>query len=119
MANLNLDFSSVQSNNTLLDEGTYNVTLENVEEKISSSGKPMLLVRFREESTQAALFENYVLTENCLWKLKELLSAAGLECDGSVDLDTDVLVGIMFKVKVIQEDYNGSPVNRIKKIFAA
>lgn len=119
MANLNLDFSSVQSGNTLLEEGMYNLTLESVEEKTSSTGKQMLLVRFREETTQTALFENYVLAENCLWKLKELLNAAGLECDGMLDLDTDELIGLMFKAKVIQEDYNDSKVNRIKKIYAA
>ena len=119
MANLNLDFSSVQSNNVLLDEGMYNLTLESIEEKTSSTGKQMLLVRFREETTQTALFENYVLTENCLWKLKELLSAAGLECSGAVDLDTDELIGLMFKAKVVQDDYNDSKVNRIKKVYAA
>lgn len=119
MANLNLDFSSVQSGNTLLEEGMYTVTLESIEEKVSSNGKPMLLVRFREDTTQTALFENYVLAENCLWKLKELLSAAGLECDGIVDFDTDELIGLMFKAKVIQEDYNDSKVNRIKKVYAA
>lgn len=119
MANMNLDFSNVQSNNTLLEEGMYNVVIEAVEPKTSSTGKPMLLIRFREESTQAALFENYVLQENCLWKLKELLNATGCECDGVIDFDTDDLIGLAFKVKVVQEDYNDSKVNRIKKVYAA
>ncbi len=119
MANMNLDFSNVQSNNILLDEGMYNVTIESVEEKTSSTGNPMLLIRFREESTQAALFENYVLTEKCLWKLKELLSAAGIECNGAVEFDTEELVGLVFKAKVIQDDYNDNKVNRIKKVYAA
>lgn len=118
MANLNLDFSNVATNEPL-PEGTYNVTIESVEEKTSSTSKPMLLVRFREEQTKTAIFENYVLTENCLWKLKELLSAAGLECDGQVDIDTDLLVGLVFKAKVTLEDYNDSKVNRIKKVYAA
>lgn len=118
MANMNLDFSNVQGG-TILDEGMYNVTIESVEEKTSVSGKPMLLVRFREEETKTAIFENYVLQENCLWKLKELLSAAGIECNGSVDVDTDDLVGLVFKAKIVQDDYNDSKVNRIKKVFAA
>lgn len=118
MANINLDFSNVQGN-VVLDEGIYNLTIESVEQKVSSTGKDMLLVRFREESTKAAIFENYVLQENCLFKLKELLSAAGMECTSIVNLDTDLLIGLTFKAKVTKEQYNDSDVNRIKKIFAA
>lgn len=118
MANMNLDFSNVQGG-VVLDEGMYNVTIESVEEKTSSTGNPMLLVRFREEETKTAIFENYVLTENCLWKLKELLVAAGIECDGIIDFDTNDLVGLMFKAKIVQDDYNDSKVNRVKKVYAA
>lgn len=118
MPNISLDFSNVKGN-TILEEGTYNVTIESVEQKESSTHKPMLLVRFREENSGAAIFENYVLEEQCLFKLKDLLSAAGIECDGAIDFDTDELVGLMFKAKVLKEEYNGSPVNRIKKVFAA
>lgn len=118
MATLNLDFSNVQGN-TILEEGTYNVTLESLEEKTSSTGKPMLQARFREEETKTAIFENYVLQENCLFKLKDLLAAAGIDCGGAVDFDTEELVGLSFKAKITVEDYNDSKVNRIKKIFAA
>lgn len=118
MANMNLDFSNVQGG-TLLDEGMYNVTIESVEEKTSSSGNPMLLVRFREETTKNAIFENYVLTENCLWKLKELLVAAGIDCSGAIDFDTEDLIGLVFKAKIVQDDYSYSKVNRIKKVYAA
>lgn len=118
MANMNLDFSNVRGSE-VLEEGIYNVTIESVEEKTSSSGKPMLLVRFREETTKTAIFENYVLQENCLWKLKELLSAAGIECDGAIDFDTDDLVGLVFKAKIVKDSYNDNTVNRIKKVYAA
>ena len=118
MANLNLDFSNVQGN-VVLDEGMYNVTIEAVEEKTASTGKPMLCVRFREETTKTAIFENYVLQENCLFKLKDLLSAAGIDCSGGVEFDTDELVGLVFKAKIVKDSYNDSEVNRIKKIYAA
>ena len=118
MANLNLDVSNVQGGK-ILEEGTYNVTIESVEEKTSSTGKPMLLVRFREDETKTAIFENYVLQENCLWKLKELLAAAGIECDGVANFDTEDLIGLTFTAKIVQDDYNDSKVNRIKKIYAA
>lgn len=118
MANINLDFSNVRGSE-VLEEGIYNLTIESIEEKVSSTGKNMLLIRFREENTKTAIFENYVLQENCLFKLKELLSAAGMDCDGVCDLDTDLLIGMTFKAKVTKEQYNDSDVNRIKKIFAA
>lgn len=118
MANMNLDFSNVRSNDPL-EEGMYDVVIEAIEPKTSSTGKEMLLVRFREKETGTAVFENYLLQENCLWKLKDLLVAAGLECDGTCELDTDALVGLEFKAKITVEDYNDSKVNRIKKIYAA
>lgn len=118
MANLNLDFSSVRGA-VVLEEGLYNLTIEDVQEKMSSTGKNMLLVRFREEESQAAIFENYVLTGDAMWKLQELLKAAGIDATGNVELDTDELIGLSFKAKVTKEDYNDSEVNRIKKIYAA
>lgn len=118
MANMNLDFSNVRSNEPL-DEGMYSVVIEAVEPKTSSTGKEMLLVRFREVETGTTIFENYLLQENCLWKLKELLTAAGLECEGMCEIDTDALVGLEFKAKITVEDYNDSKVNRIKKVYAA
>lgn len=119
MANLNLDFSNVQKQ-VLLDEGVYNVTLKKLEEKTSSTGKPMLLATYIEEQTGSALFENYVLTEEALWKLNELLTAAGVDTSaGMVGIDIEALQGLMFKAKVIQREYNGEMRNSIKKIFAA
>ena len=118
MANVNLDFSNVRGSE-VLEEGLYNVTIEAVEDKISSTGKNMLVVRFREETTKTAIFENYVLDESCLWKLKELLSAAGIECEGIATFDTEQLIGLSFKAKVVKTQYNGQDRNNIKKIFAA
>lgn len=115
---INLDFSSVPGN-VLLEEGMYNVSIKKVEEKVSSTGKPMLFVVFEEEETKSGIFENYVLTEECLWKIKELLAAAGYETSGALEFDPQELIGLVFKAKIVQDDYNDSKVNRIKKIYAA
>lgn len=115
---INLDFSSVKGN-VLLEEGLYNVTIKKVEEKVSSTGKPMLFVVFEEETTGTGIFENYVLTEECLWKIKELLDAAGIDTDEAVEFEPTELIGLSFKAKVVQRDYNDNKVNSIKKIFAA
>lgn len=115
---INLDFSSVPGN-VLLDEGNYNVAIKKVEEKVSSTGKPMLVVLFEEETTKTGIFENYVLTEDCLWKVKELLTAAGYDTSAVLEFDPNDLVGLVFKAKIVQDDYNDSKVNRIKKVYAA
>lgn len=117
MANLN--FSSIPSQEPLA-EGVYILNIEEVEEKTSSSGKDMLLVRFKEAETNTAIFENYVIQENTLWKLKELCDAVGV--DTSVDMDTvdliPMLKGNVVKAKVVQDVYNDNTVNRVKKVYA-
>lgn len=118
MANINLDFNSVPSREPLA-EGVYVFEIKSVEEKVSSAGNDMWLVRFDEVESGTAVFDNYVLKSNCLWKLKELLDALGFETSANLDIDPQDLVGQVVKGKVIQEDYEGSPTNRMKKIYAA
>lgn len=117
MANLN--FSEIPSREPLA-EGTYLLSIEAAEEKVSSTGKPMILVRFKEPETNTAVFENYVLTMDCLWKLKELCDALGI--DTASDMDSaeivQMLPGNEVKAKVVQREYNDQITNNIKKVFA-
>lgn len=115
---INLDFSSIPSREPLA-EGVYSFEIKSVEEKTSSTNKPMLLVRFDEQETGTAVFENYVLEASCLWKLRELLDALGMECSGEISFEPEALIGEFVKAKVTQEEYNGEVRNRLKKVFAA
>lgn len=115
---INLDFSSVPSREPLA-EGTYTFLIKSVEEKKSSTNKDMLLILFEETETKTGVFENYVLDANCLWKLQELLNALGIDCSGDVSFEPSEIVGEFVKGKVIQEEYEGSIKNRMKKIYAA
>ena len=112
-----LDFSNVPSNEPLV-EGTYELTISKVEEKQSSSGKDMILVTFKHEESGSAIWENYMLQENCLWKLKELLDAVGIDTSGPVDIEWSDLVGQVVAAKVTQEEYNGSMKSRVAKVMA-
>ena len=112
-----LDFSSVASNEPL-EEGMYELDITKVEEKQSQTGKDMLLVTFKHQETGTAIWENYLFQDNCLWKLKELLDAVGLDTSGTVEIDFDDLVGQTVNAKVIQEEYNGQMKNRIQKVYA-
>jgi len=120
MSPLNLDFSSIPER-TPLAEGIYVITIENVEETVAqSSGNPMLKLRYAVEGhPQNKLFDNCVLTENALWKLKELLGALGYATEAIVELNPQELVGQSLKAQVtfVAEGYNGNPENKVKKLM--
>lgn len=115
---LNLDFSNVPSREPLV-EGLYPVRIAKVEEKTSSSGNPMLAVEYDVLGVDGnrKLFDNYVLIDKCIWKIKELFDAVGLDTSSVVSFDPQELVGAEVLAKVIQEEYNGDTVNRVKKIL--
>lgn len=117
---LNLDFSSVPSREPL-EEGIYSLTIAKVEETTSSTGNPMLKVEYNINDVEGnrKLWDNYVLIDKVLWKLKELFDALGIDTKSIVEMDVSELVGMQVNAKVIQETYNGDIVNRVKKIFPA
>ena len=117
---LNLDFSSVPSREPL-EEGVYNLTIAKVEEANSSTGNPMLKIEYDVNGVEGnrKLWDNYVLIDKCLWKVKELFDALGIDTSELVEMDVSELLGMQVKAKVIQETYNGDIVNRIKKVMPA
>lgn len=117
---MNLDFSNVPSREPL-EEGIYTLTIAKVEETTAkSSGNPMLAVEYDVMGCEGRkLFDNFVLTDKALWKLKELLDALGMDTSVMVELDPNELVGLQVQAKVVQEEYNGETVNRVKKILPA
>lgn len=117
---LNLDFSSVPSREPL-EEGVYHLRIAKVEETTSSTGNPMLKVEYdvMEVPGNRKLWDNYVLIEKTLWKVKELFDAIGIDTSELVEMDVTELVGMEVNAKVIQETYNGDIVNRIKKVMPA
>ena len=115
---LNLDFSSVPSREPL-EEGVYRLCIAKVEETTSSTGNPMLKVEYDVVGVDGnrKLWDNYVLIDKCLWKVKELFDAVGVDTSNIVEMDVQELVGLEVQGKVVQEDYSGDTVNRIKKIL--
>ena len=117
---LNLDFSNVPSREPL-DEGVYTLVIAKAEETASASGNPMLKVEYDVLGVEGnrKLWDNYVLIDKCLWKVEELFKALGIPTDSVVEMDVQELVGQQVQAKVIQEDYNGDTVNRVKKVYPA
>ena len=115
---INLDFSSVPSREPL-EEGVYHLQIAKVEETNSSTGNPMLKVEYNVLGVEGnrKLWDNYVLIDKCLWKVKELFDALGIDTSSLVEMDVNELVGLEVQAKVIQETYNGDIMNRVKKIL--
>ena len=115
---LNLDCSSVPSREPL-EEGVYHLRIAKVEETTSSTGNPMLKVEYDvvDVDGNRKMWDNYVLIDKCLWKVKELFDAIGVDTSELVEMDVTELVGMEVNAKVIQETYNGDIVNRIKKVM--
>ena len=117
---LNLDFSSVPSREPL-EEGVYSLTIAKVEETVSSTGNPMLKIEYdvNEVEGNRKVWDNYVLIDKCLWKLKELFDALGIDTSEIVEMDVTELTGMQVNAKIIQEPYNGDVANKVKKIYPA
>lgn len=118
MAQMNLDFSNVQSRDPL-PEGTYAASIAKVDMVTSkSSGNPMLKVEFNIEDeayTGRKVWSNYVLTEAAMWKVQELFRAIGLDTEAIVTIDTDDLIGLTCNLKIAQREYEGNIQNEVKK----
>ena len=112
---LKMDFTGVESF-VKCAEGEHIAVLREVEEKSSSNGNDMLAVTFevtKGTSTGAKLYDNFVLTEKALWKLKGYLEVVGVKADGKIVVDLDKLVGKACIISVSHEEYNGNTKARI------
>ena len=119
-----VDFTGVESFNRA-SEGQHVVKIATAEMRESQGGNDMISVAFEVTKGQdkgARVFENYPLAENALWKLKGMLQAIGMKCEGKVQLDLDKLVGKMCIIEVAHEEYEGklrARVQECRKLAAA
>lgn len=124
MSKRKLDMSNVETY-TKMSEGIHRVKIVACEDKTTQAGDDMIMMTF--EAVNGAdkgcrVFDNFVLTDKALWKLKQLLQALGVKCDGKIVLDTDKLIGKQCDAEVFHEEYNGqtrAKVNEYTKISAA
>ena len=120
---VNVDFTGVESFNRP-SEGQHVVKIVSADMKQSQGGNDMIVVTFevtKGSDKGARCIENYPLAENALWKLKGLLQAIGMKCDGKVRLDLDKLIGKVCIITISEEEYDGrirSRVQECKKLAA-
>ena len=112
-----VDFSGVESFQRP-SEGEHVAKIVSAELKQSQGGNDMIVVAFEVTKGQdkgSRVFENYPLVENALWKLKGMLQAIGMKCDGKVQLDLDKLIGKVCIISVADEEYDGRIRSRLQE----
>lgn len=115
MAFVKVDFSGVESY-IKCDEGEHVAVLKKTELKTSEAGNDMIACTFEVvagASTGARVFDNFVLTEKALWRLKTYLECIGIKADGKLKLDLDKMTGKKLIIGVSHEEYNGQTRARI------
>lgn len=116
-SSVNVDLSGVEAGRKTLPEGTYEVVVNEANQKSSKEGNPMISFEF--EVTSGAnkgykLYENCSLQPQALFKLKTLLMALGFDIPNKAfDLDLKDLVGLTCEVEVGHEVYEGKKRARI------
>ena len=115
---LTLNFSNVPDRSAL-PEGMYALSIAKVEETVSSNGNPMLKVEYDVLDVEGnrKVWDNYVLIDKTLWKVKELFDAIGIDTSEIVEIDPQELVGATVRAKLVVEEYNGEDRNRVKKVY--
>lgn len=93
-----------------VSEGIHRARIYSIDETQSQGGDDMLKIAF--EVTEGAdkgnrVFDNIVLTDKALWKLKSLLQTIGMKSDGKLAIDLDSMVGKQLEINVTHEEYNG------------
>lgn len=105
MANtmMDLDFTGVESY-SLIPLGTHMVKVKDAEFKKAQTGSDQLEINFEafDGATRKAWFS---LVPQALWKVKQVLEALGVSCEGKIRLNTKTLVGKTCQITV-ENDVN-------------
>lgn len=105
-----VDFTGVEAFSRV-EEGRHHVKIVEVEQTQSQGGDDMLKIAYEVlsgESKGGRVYDNCMLVQKSLWRLKSLCKLIGMKCDGKVALDLDAMVGKTLDVQVFHEEYNGS-----------
>lgn len=114
---ISVDMEGVESGGQIVEDGIYPATVHEIEEKESSAGNPMLVVKWKitgKKSKGALLWDNVSLTPQALWRFRGLLEAIGEDVlDSAMDIDLDDLVGKECRLQVENEKYEGKDRPRV------
>jgi hypothetical protein len=113
---MDLDFTGVESF-SLIPVGIHTVKVKDAEFTKAQTGSDQLAINFEasDGSTRKAWFS---LVPQALWKVKQVLEALGVSCEGKIRLNTKTLVGkvCQITVEVDPNDDNRQIVTRVSKV---
>lgn len=122
----NVDFSNVKDagnfNKKRIPAGDYLATISNIEDAESKSdGVFQYLVSIKINKKPSSVFPYYCkLQENQLWKLRNLLIAAGIQVPKrKIKVDPNRLIGKIIGVTVEDDEYDGKEQSTIQGVFPA
>ena len=117
-----VDFSDTEKAG-LVEEGDYLIEVDEVEQKESSTGNPMLVFTYKIAEGEFAgkkLFHNCSLQPQALFNLRAVLEALGQEVpQGVMEFDPADLIGETCGASVVHELYEGKTKARIAEFFSA
>ena len=118
MAGLVLDFTNVSSGFEDIPEGVYEGEIKKVELKNTKAGDSQYLNIewgvMDENGKEKKVWDICSLKPQTLWKLKDLLIATGMSADGSIELDTEEMVGQTCNLELKIDTYEGKEKNVVK-----
>lgn len=121
---VNVDFSGVKDrgafNTKRVAEGDYAATIVKVEDgKAKESGNEMYTFTIKlQKFSQYSYPYRCVITDNQLWKLRNIAVAAGLNVPKKrMKFDPNKLVGKSIGVTMEDDDYEGKPKSEISSVF--
>lgn len=116
-----VDFSDTEASG-IVEEGDYLIEVDEVEQKDSSTGNPMLVFTFKiteGDFKGKKLFHNCSLQPQALFNLRGLLEALGMEVpQGVMEFDPADLIGETCGASVVHELYEGKTKARIGEFFS-
>lgn len=124
MAKVTVDFTNVKErgdfNPKHIPEGEYKAKITKAEMGESKSGNQQLVLSIVLDEYRSATYPYYCgLVENQLWKLRNILLAAGLQAPKKrVTLDPQKLVGKAIAVDMVDDEYDGRMKSVINSVFS-
>lgn len=96
-----------------LPAGIYDVTIIGAKQSVSSTGKPMFVLRVEVEPSGKRVIDYISLTDRALWKAARLFTSVGEKLEVNRDLSIEELIGRRGRARIVIDEYQYQELNKI------